>query len=917
MLISFMIMLFYLYPSHPRAEEMPRKKVLVLFSFRPTLPVAAQWDRGIRSVFKADKDLEIVTNIEYLDRSSYGDIDHLNILLDLYRHKYSNPKPDLIIPVLNESFDLILNYGSDLFPDVPVVFGGIEQQHIAHRALPANFTGYFTDNDYAGTLDLVLDLHPDTRNVVVVAGAGPIMLGWSSHCRSTYQVYEDRINFTYLLGLTMNDLLDQLGQLPPYTIVISLPVLIDGVGNEFVGNESFKKITAASIAPVYTFWDIALGTGVVGGYMSSFEKEGEVVAQLGLRLLKGENPGNIPIERAPKYAYMFDYRQLKRWGVEEDGLPSGSIVNFREPGLWEKYEIYIIGVLTIFVLQIMLIFYLLYRRKVRVRAQLNVIEKLAFEQLLSEMSSDFTHLRASQTDSKILEGLARIGNFLDADRAFLFRFNWDRTEYFISHLWESEGTEDDQIVRGSIVKELFPWLYENLIHSRDIVVPESEELNAPATLPEYNYCKQIGIQSFLVLPIDLADAPLCAIGLDAIRSTKKWSTEIKDRLRLIGEIFANAIERQHSEVRVRETERKYRTVADYTFDWEYWQNPDNSLQWVSPSCEQVCGYSAEDIQKNPDLLTDIIVPEDRDAWDKHRCTTQEQVKPGAIQFRIKRPDGEIRWIDHICQPVVDQQGNNLGVRASNRDVSLRESYKAETRELQAELAHMERIVTVNTMSAALAHEINQPLAAMRSYAQAALRFMDANQPEYDNIRKALQGIVADNKRAAAVVNRLRDLVKHETGHWEMLEINSIIKEVKSFINSEIVLRNVTITLDLYPVAPFFHGDPIQIQQVLINLLTNALDAMEDQPIERRSIIITTRPENSNGIIVSILDSGEGISHDKIDEIFAPFHTTKLKGLGLGLAICKSIIEAHGGKIWAENNAGGGAKFSFNLPPAGN
>jgi C4-dicarboxylate-specific signal transduction histidine kinase len=226
---------------------------------------------------------------------------------------------------------------------------------------------------------------------------------------------------------------------------------------------------------------------------------------------------------------------------------------------------------------------------------------------------------------------------------------------------------------------------------------------------------------------------------------------------------------------------------------------------------------------------------------------------------------------------------------------------------------MDRIVSINALTSALAHEINQPLAAMRSYAQAALRFIDKDQPEYNSVRKALQGIVADNKRAAAVINRLRNLAKKGTMHWEPIEINSIINDVMSLINSEIILRNASITLDLHPSVPVVQGDSIQIQQVLINLLTNALDAMDDQPIDLRTITISTRFENSNGIIVSISDSGRGIPPDTFEDLFSPFHTTKSTGMGLGLSICKSIIETHGGKIWAENNPDGGAIFSLILP----
>jgi C4-dicarboxylate-specific signal transduction histidine kinase len=309
----------------------------------------------------------------------------------------------------------------------------------------------------------------------------------------------------------------------------------------------------------------------------------------------------------------------------------------------------------------------------------------------------------------------------------------------------------------------------------------------------------------------------------------------------------------------------------------------------------------------------MIVPEDKTAWKKHRCNIQKEKKSEEIQFRIQRPDGAIRWIEHVCQPVFDHQGNYQGVRASNRDVTKREFYKSETHQLQTELAHMDRVVTISTLTAALAHEINQPLAAMRSYAQAALRFMDKDQPEYDSVQKTLHGIVADNKRAAEVVNRLRNLVKKGPTQRELIEINSIINDVKDLINSELVLRNTSVTLDLDPDVPVARGDSIQVQQVLINLLTNALDAMDGQPVDRRRIAISTKSDNPNQIIISISDTGRGIPPDMIEAIFAPFHTTKSSGIGLGLSICKSIIEAHGGEIFADSNPEGGATFSFTLP----
>jgi len=191
--------------------------------------------------------------------------------------------------------------------------------------------------------------------------------------------------------------------------------------------------------------------------------------------------------------------------------------------------------------------------------------------------------------------------------------------------------------------------------------------------------------------------------------------------------------------------------------------------------------------------------------------------------------------------------------------------------------------------------------------------MDRDPPEYNSVQKALKGIVADNKRAAAIINRLRALAKKGAMRWEPIEINVLIHDVMSLVGSEIILRNASITLDLHPGIPVVQGDAIQVQQVLINLLTNALDATDDQPIDARTITLSTRFEKSRGIIVSISDSGGGIPLDTFEDLFSPFHTTKSTGMGLGLSVCKSILQAHGGKIRAENNPGRGAIFSITLP----
>lgn len=901
-------------PTLFASQEIPPKNVLVLASYKPTSPVAYQWDLGIGSVFQSGPYRGIKMDIEYLDLTRFEDDRYVHMLLDVYRYKYSKLKPDLIITVYNAALDFVLRYGTDLFPGIPVVFADVERRFIESRSLGPHITGVFSGNTYKGTLELALDLHPDTRRVTIVAGAGTIGREWAKTAREVFRGYEDRIEFAYLTGLPMKHILEKVANLPGQTVVIYLPVLIDATGKKFVAPESLSLISQASKAPVYSCWELLLGYGIVGGYLSSFEEHGKTVAELGLRILNGEKPSNIPFTNESKFKYMFDWQQLKRWSIAEDRLPPGSIVEFKELTFWEEHRGRIISTVALIFLQFMLITALLFNILRRNRAEKERDERLRFEGFISRLSSKFINHSAESIDLKIADALSRIGTFLAVDRAFLFRFNWDKTEFRISHLWEAEDIPKDQVVRGVIVKEFFPWLSGNLLEGKDIVVSDVEKLSFEETAQnEYAYCRQMGIRSFLILPIKIEKAPLCAVGLDSIGVKKNWSKNVINRLRFVGEICANSIERQHSEEKLKASELKYRTVADFTYDWEYWTYLDGTMTYVSSSCERISGYPARDFLNNPSLFREIIVPEDREIWDTHYCDSRNKFKGREIQFRIRKRDGEIRWIEHACQPVSDDQGNPSGFRASNRDVTKRKHYEMETLRLQSELAHVDRVSTIGTLTSALAHEINQPLTAMRSYAQAGLRFLDADQPDYDNLRKALKGIVADNKRASSVINHLRSLVKKEKHSAEAFDVNSMIERVIFLINSEIVLRNAKVKLNLHQNAPAFHGDSVQIQQVIINLLTNALDAIENQPVESRHITLSTKAEKAGVVIVSISDSGGGINPDKMEEIFNPFYTTKPQGLGLGLAMCRSIIEAHGGQLRCENNPDGGATFSFTLP----
>ena len=211
---------------------------------------------------------------------------------------------------------------------------------------------------------------------------------------------------------------------------------------------------------------------------------------------------------------------------------------------------------------------------------------------------------------------------------------------------------------------------KRVLNGETVIFSDSEDLPAEAGA-EKNFLRAQGIISVAAIPLSTGKKTLGLMSLTKLRHRKKWPNELIRQCQLVAEVFANALVRKQHEESMMQAEAKYRTVADFTYDWEYWANVDNTLEYVSPSCERISGYTTRDFVDNPSLFREIIVPEDRDIWDKHYRDSRQEPKAHEFQFRIQRRDGQIRWIEHSCQPVTDDQGGLRGFRASNRDVTSR------------------------------------------------------------------------------------------------------------------------------------------------------------------------------------------------------------------------------------------------------
>ena len=597
-----------------------RQNVLFIFDEEQDLPGLALINRGLREVFQREMKDGVELYSEALHVSQFKDPGYYGVLREYFRRKYDGKRPDLIVAVMGPSLDFLLREGKALFPGVPIVICGADPSDVEGKALPGNVTGVLVKRTFAPTLDIALRLQPDTRNVFVVGGAARFDRQIQAIARRDLQPFEGKVAINWLTALPFNELLTRLANLPAHSVVYYLTLFADGSGSAFVPHEALSRIAAVASAPVYVSLDQFVGLGAVGGHVYSVTTHGEQAAEIGVRILRGAAPASIPLVAVAADLNLFDWRQLHRWGLEERALPAGSVVEFRNPSVWDLYRWYIVGGVVLFLLQ-----------------------------------------------SALVVGL-----------------------------------------------------------------------------------------------------------------------------------LANRAELRRAETAREESEQRRRRA------------------------------------------------------------------------------------------------------------------EVEAQRQRDELAHALRVTTLGELTASFAHELNQPLTAIAANAQAARRLLIAGRLDPD-VREAIDDLAADAVRAGETVRRLQALFRKQPAGRAPLDVNALIDDVLHLLATDIRRRNIAVHFARGERLPAVLGDGVQLRQVLINLLVNAAEAIAAAGEGPREIRIETRRRDAGHVAVAIRDSGLGAKESDLERMFEHFVTTKPHGLGMGLAISRSIVEAHGGRIWADRNEERGITLHIHLP----
>jgi PAS domain S-box-containing protein len=397
-----------------------------------------------------------------------------------------------------------------------------------------------------------------------------------------------------------------------------------------------------------------------------------------------------------------------------------------------------------------------------------------------------------------------------------------------------------------------------------------------------------------------------------------WAVLSEDERRILFQGWGQAEEAlrnsqealRRSESYLAESQRLGRT-GSVVFD-------DASIIYFSDETYRIYGFDPREGLPSREAVAQRMHPDDREKVHEAGRRARLQRTDYHLEYRVILPDGTIKYIENASHPKFDASGELVEVVSTIVDATERRRAQEEQqklRQLESDLAHVNRLSMIGELAASLAHEITQPIAAARNNARAALNFLSRQTPDLAEVSEALGCVVGDADRAGKIIDRIRDHIKNTPPRKDRLDLSEAVDEVIGLARSVIVRNGVSIQRRLPGGLLAVRGDRVQLQQVVLNLILNAVEAMSAVDEGARELTLSVEQSGTSDVLVAVRDSGPGIDPERRERVFDAFYTTKPSGLGMGLSICRSIIVAHGGRLWAGANDPGGAVFQFILPSA--
>jgi PAS domain S-box-containing protein len=439
----------------------------------------------------------------------------------------------------------------------------------------------------------------------------------------------------------------------------------------------------------------------------------------------------------------------------------------------------------------------------------------------------------------------------------------------------------------------------------------SSKVEDEASLPRLQAARSLGIKAAFAFPVMLDDKVLAVFEFlsDHTRAPERAFLDTVEKL---GRILGDSLVRKRSEAALRVSEERWRSVFAHSTFGLTLIDPSMRYLMANAAFQAMMGYTEAELRER--TVLDISLDEDKERSRAFLTELSEGKRQHyVIVKQYRRKDGTLMWGESYVSLIPSGDGKPLVFLGSTVDISERRRAEDALQSTQAELARVQRLTMMGEITASIAHEINQPLAAIVTNARAGLRWLGSDPPELGEAESALRRIISDGHRASEVVAGIRAMFRKGERASAYYDVNVLIREVVALVNGELKNNKVETRLDLGNDIPKILADRVQLQQVVLNLMINAIEAMGSTQNGARVLGVNSEVREGRDILITVQDSGPGIEPENLDRIFDRFFTTKSNGMGMGLSICRSIVEAHNGRLWAEPDVRPGSVFRISLP----
>jgi len=836
------------------------KRVLVVHSFGTVAPPFTTHSTAFEAELVKRMGNHVDLDEVSLDMARYTAPDMQEAVVDYLEKRGAKWKPDLVVPIGGPAGIFVAKFRQRLFPNIPILYCSLDRRLLGPDAFDENTTFVGANYEVRGFAEDILQIAPDTKNIAIVIGATPLEQYWTEAFRRGFEPFTDRVNFIWLNDLSFDQVLERVHTLPPHSFIFLILFLRDAAGVTQNADEALQRLHAVANAPINSIFTSQMGLGIVGGRLYPSTEDGMKAAETAVQILNGASPSSFPPRIVPPTSPQYDWRELRRWKIDERHLPPGSTILFQTPTVWQQYRWWIIAGVSICVVQAVLIAGLV----------ANLIRRRRAEGSLVESERRFRVMADATPVLMWMSGVDKLCTFFNKP---WLEFTGRSMEQELGNGW-TDGVHADDLQK----------CFKTYTEAFDARQPFVMQYRLRRHDGEYRWVADQGVARYNAQG-EFAGYIGSCVDVTELVSKDEALRESEERMRLAAEAVNLGI-------------------------WEWDLGKDEI--WATNARRALLGWPASGKITLEDFIS-TVHPDDR---NRIRQAIDDAIHKGQdydSEYRLVLPDGIVRWMAARGSIHFDAHGNPARLLGINIDITARKQAELEAKQRRDELSHLSRVALVGEMSASIAHELNQPLAGILTNAGAGEFVIDRGDVDLKEIRELLADISADARRASDIVRDIRGMIKKEQLTRRRINLNDVVTNAVQIIGSDALLHACELKTSLEAALPIVEVDPVQIQQVLINLILNAFDAMRDTPVSKRRVEIMTRENGDGAVRISVRDYGVGISDEMRSRIFEQFFTTKPEGLGMGLAIVRSIVEEHAGTIEAENAEGEGARFHFTLP----